>query len=224
MKILVTGANGLLGHHVVMQLLRQQHSVSIIVREKTNIHFDLNKVKVTVGNFYDFENLKEAAQDCEAIIHIAALTSTNLLRYSDYEKINVAGSNNVINVANTLNINRLIYVSSSNTISFFNYTSDFQENLTIRYPFSSSYYARSKVEAEQLFLNLSAQPQKQVVIINPTFMIGAWDVKPSSGKLMLMGYKKPFLFIPPGGKNFVAASYVASVICKSLSMCKNGYI
>jgi len=37
-----------------------------------------------------------------------------------------------------------------------------------------------------------------------------------------MGYKKPLLFIPSGGKNFVAVSYVASVICELLSMNMNG--
>ena len=222
MKILVTGANGLLGHHVVMELLNQQHSVSIIIRNITNIYFDLDKVNVTVGNFYDYDKLMEAAQGCEAIIHIAALTSTHLLHYSDYEKINVEGSKTIINVANKLNINKVVYVSTSNTIGYRNEGSTVQENMLIQFPFSKSFYARSKVEAEKLFMELSEQANKQVIIINPTFIIGAWDVKPSSGKLILMGYKKPILFIPAGGKNFVAASYVASVICKSIAMNLNG--
>lgn len=218
MKILVTGANGLLGHHVVMELLRQQHSVSIIVRNLSNIYFDLKMVNVTVGNFCNLDDLMKAAQGCEAIIHIAALTSTHLLHYSDYEIINVEGSKTIINVANKLNINRLIYVSTSNTVGYNNDGISVQEKMPIQFPFSKSFYARSKVEAEKLFMELSEQANKQVIIINPTFMIGAWDVKPSSGKLMLMGYKKPILFIPSGGKNFVAASYVASVISKSLDM------
>lgn len=218
MKILVTGANGLLGHHVVMELLRQQHSVSIIVRHLSNIYFDLKLVDVTIGIFFDFDDLMKAAQGCEAIIHIAALTSTHLLHYSDFGKINIEGSKNIINVANTLNINKIVYVSSSNTVGYNNDGLSDQENMPIQYPFSKSFYARSKVEAEKLFMELSEQANKQVIIINPTFMIGKWDVKPSSGKLMLMGYKKPILFIPSGGKNFVAASYVASVICNTLTM------
>ncbi|HBG58765.1 MAG TPA: NmrA family transcriptional regulator, partial [Porphyromonadaceae bacterium] len=44
MQILVTGANGLLGHHVVMQLLDRGHQVKIIVRSTDKIHFDLNRV------------------------------------------------------------------------------------------------------------------------------------------------------------------------------------
>lgn len=222
MKVLVTGANGLLGHHVVMELLKKQHSVSIIVREISNIYFDLNKVNITLGNFYDYENLMQAAQGCEAIIHIAALTSTDLLYYSDFEKINVEGSRNVIEVAIYLNINKIIYISTSNTVGYNNDGSTNQEEMPIQFPFSKSFYARSKVEAEQLFIEFSEQVNKQVIVINPTFMIGAWDVKPSSGKLMLMGYRKPLLFIPSGGKNFVAARYVASIICESLNTNLNG--
>lgn len=222
MKILVTGANGLLGHHVVIELLNQHHSVSIIVRNKSKIYFDLNNVNVTVGNFFDYTDLMKAAQGCEVIIHIAALTSTHLLDYSDYEKLNVEGSKIIINVANQLNINKVVYVSTSNTVGYINHGLYAQENLPIQFPFSKSYYAQSKVEAEKLFMKLSEQANKQVIIINPTFMIGPWDVKPSSGKLMLMGYKKPLLFIPSGGKNFVAASYVALVICSALSLNLNG--
>ena len=222
MKILVTGANGLLGHHVVIELLNQNHSVSIIVRNKSKIYFDLNNVNVTVGNFFDYTDLMHASHVCEVIIHIAALTSTHLLDYSDYEKINVEGSKTIINVAHQLNINKVVYVSTSNTVGYNNHGLYAQENLPIQFPFSKSYYAQSKVESEKLFMKLSEQANKQVIIINPTFMIGPWDVKPSSGKLMLMGYKKPLLFIPSGGKNFVAASYVASIICSALSLNLNG--
>ena len=84
MKVLVTGANGLLGHWVVFELLRRNHQVSIIVRSKQNIHFDLNAVEVHTGNFTDYQQLKSASEACDAIIHIAAITATNLLHYQDY--------------------------------------------------------------------------------------------------------------------------------------------
>ncbi len=61
-----------------------------------------------------------------------------------------------------------------------------------------------------------------MIIINPSFMIGAYDTKPSSGKLMLMGYKKPIMFTPKGGKNFVAVADVATAICNALTQGENG--
>jgi nucleoside-diphosphate-sugar epimerase len=53
-------------------------------------------------------------------------------------------------------------------------------------------------------------------------MIGAYDVKPSSGKLLIMGYKKPLMFVPKGGKNFVAVSDVTVAICNALTAGNNG--
>ena len=222
MNVLVTGANGLLGHNVVIELLKQQHSVRIIVRNTKNIYFDLNSVDVFEGSFNDYECLKQAAQGCEAIIHIAAVTATNLLHYDDYRKINVEGSAQVIKVADELKINRIVYVSSANTIGFGNEQQFADECFKIEFPFTESFYAQSKVAAEQLFTEASKKQDKHIVIINPTFMIGAFDPKPSSGKLMLMGYKKRVMFIPKGGKNFVAVSDAALAVCNALTQGRNG--
>ena len=222
MKVLVTGANGLLGHNVVFELLKQQYSVRILVRSTQNIHFDLEKIEAFEGNFTDYKTLKQAASGCGAIIHIAAVTVTNLLHYEDYRKINVDGSALLIKVANELNINRLVYVSTANTIGFGTERKLADESFNIEFPFSESFYAQSKVASEQLFIEASDKPNKHIVIINPTFMIGAFDTKPSSGKLILMGYKKRLMFAPKGGKNFVAVEAVAVSICNALVGGQNG--
>ncbi|MDD3079877.1 MAG: NAD-dependent epimerase/dehydratase family protein [Paludibacter sp.] len=222
MKVLVTGANGLLGHHVVMELIEQGRSVKIIVRSKENIHFDLNRVETVIGNFIDYETLKFAAQDCDAIIHIGAVTATNLLYYEDYRHVNTSGSATVIQVANDCRINSIVFISTANTIGFGTKYCLSDENSPIQFPFSKSFYARSKAEAEKLFTEASKNSGKHIIIINPTFMIGDYDVKPSSGKLMLMSYKKKFIFVPSGGKDFVSVKAVATAVCNALEGGRNG--
>lgn len=222
MNILVTGANGLLGHHVVMELLQRKHTVKIIVRSNNNIFLDRTSVSTFIGNFYDYEQLTNAAQGCDAIIHIAAVTSTDLLYYSDYSKINVEGTAQIVKVADELNINTLVFVSTANTVGFGSEQAFADECLNIEFPFSKSYYAQSKLVAEQLVIEASNKPNRHFVIINPSFMIGAYDVKPSSGKLLIMGYKKAVMLVPKGGKNFVAVQDVAVSICNALVDGKNG--
>jgi dihydroflavonol-4-reductase len=222
MKCLVTGANGLLGHHVVIELLRRNHSVRIIVRSTKSIYFDLKSIEVFIGQFTDYENLKQAADRCDAIIHIAAVTRTDLLLYEDYQQINVIGANQIVQVANELNIKNIVFVSSSNTIGYGKLNQLADETFPVEFPFSQSYYTRSKVEAEEIFFEASKQTDMHVIIINPTFMIGAFDTKPSSGKLMLMGYKKRIMFIPKGGKNFVPVSDVSATVCNALTQGRNG--
>lgn len=222
MKILVTGANGLLGHHVVMQLLDRGEEVRIIVRSRKNIYFDISKVEVYEGNFALSHQLSEAAQGCDAIIHIAAVTATDLLSYNEYHKVNVIGSKVVTEVAKAEGIHKVVFVSTANTVGYGKKDNYSNENETIQYPFTRSYYARSKVEAEKLFVDLANSPQMHVVIINPAFMIGSFDTKPSSGKLMLMANRRNFMLVPRGGKNFVAVTDVAVAVCNALTLGRNG--
>jgi len=222
MNVLVTGANGLLGHHVVMELLKRQHTVHIIVRSTKNICFDLQCVKLFEGDFTDHSTLTRAARGCNAIIHMAAVTDTRFLKYEDYRMINVDGVLTVLKIVNELNINTLVYISSSNTIGYGNEQQLADERFSIEYPFTESFYAQSKSKAERLVLEASAKPHRHFVIIHPSFMIGAFDTKPSSGKLLLMGYRRSVMFVPKGGKNFVAASAVATAVCNALTMGRNG--
>ena len=222
MKILVTGANGLLGHHVVMELLERHEQVSIIVRSMENIYFDLQQVHVFTGDFIDYETLKKAAFGCDAVIHSAAVTATNLLHYSDYEKVNVSGSANVLRVCNELGINRVVFISSSNTIGYGTSENQANERSPIQFPFTASFYAQSKLAAEKPFLDAARPPGKHIIIINSCFLIGGFDTKNSSGRLVKMGYRKPLLFVPKGGKNFVPASTVAQAACNALMMGNNG--
>ena len=222
MNVLVTGANGLLGHHVVMELLNRQHTVHILVRSKQQIYFDISTTKVFEGNFSDYMCLSRAAQGCDAIIHIAAVTATDLLKLEDYQAINVTGVATVIHVANELGITRMVYISSANTVGFGNEQQAGDERLTIQYPFTESFYAQSKAEAEHLMVEASRKAGQHIVIINPAFMLGAYDTKPSSGKLILMGYKQSVMFTPKGGKNFVPVHDVAIAVCNALILGRNG--
>jgi nucleoside-diphosphate-sugar epimerase len=222
MNVLVTGSNGFLGHHVVMELLKRQHHANLIVRNKQKISFDLGSVTLFEGNFTDYTDLRQAASGCDAIIHIAADTATNLLHLEDYQTINVTGTAQVIQVAKELNIRNIVYISSSNTVGYGAEQLPGDERLAIQYPFTTSFYAQSKAESEELMKEASKEPGQHVVIINPSFMIGSNDSKPGSGKLILMGYKRRLMFTPKGGKNFVPVSNVAVVACNAITMGRNG--
>jgi len=220
MKILVTGANGLLGHHVVMELINRGHEIRIIVRSTQKIDFELSWVEVVTGNFTDKETIYQAAKNCDAIIHIAATTDTDLLNYREYQLINVDATKQLIDVATALSIRNMVFVSTANTIGYGNKKNPADERSPIQHPFIKSDYAKSKLEAEMLFADYAKN--NHAIIINPTFMLGSHDTKPNSGKLVIMGYKKRFLFLPDGGKNFIHVKDVAVACCNALTMGKSG--
>jgi dihydroflavonol-4-reductase len=53
-------------------------------------------------------------------------------------------------------------------------------------------------------------------------MLGPYDSKPSSGKIIMMGLNKKILFCPPGGKSFVDVRDAATAVCNAIKMGKNG--
>ncbi|WP_435522940.1 NAD-dependent epimerase/dehydratase family protein [Chryseobacterium indoltheticum] len=129
---------------------------------------------------------------------MAAETNQNLLRLSDYSKLNVDVTIHLFSLCKKAGIKKFVFVSSANTMGYGSETDLGNENLPMKAPFTKSFYAQSKWEAEQFLLNNSNGIK--TIILNPTFMLGKYDSKPSSGKIILMGWKKKIVFYPPGGK------------------------
>lgn len=207
--IFLTGLNGLLGTNICHELLDSNFKVIGLLRNKKKyfgkIHSNL---KIIEGDLFDDFKIQFEKIDC--IIHTAAITDQNILNYNTYKKINCSASLHLIKCAIESEVKQFIFVSSANTIQN-NYCSK-----TDAYSFiSKSFYAKSKKEAENDLLQY--KDKINITIINPTFMIGAYDSKPSSGKIILMGWKKKIVFYPPGGKNFIHVQDVSTQIVKLIN-------
>ncbi len=220
-KIFVTGANGLLATNVIVALLEKGYLIRGLLRNlkkyKGPKHDNLELV---TGDITDRQRIKEVLSGCDSVIHIAALTSHEINHYTPYENINVNATEVLIQESIKRNIRKFIYVSSANTFGFGTYEKPGTEESPIRPPFSSSFYAISKLKAQEKVL--SQQEKIHVCIVNPTFLIGPYDGKPGSGRIILMGYNKRIIFCPPGGKNFVNATDAARGVVDALEKGKNG--
>jgi dihydroflavonol-4-reductase len=166
-----------------------------------------------------FHDLSGPMQQADIVIHAAAETKQGLLHQSDYNNINFKGTNLLYLTAKQFHVRKFIFISSSNTIGYGSLNKPGTESQPIKWPFAKSYYAKSKLEAENYLLQDNTN--MDVIIINPTFMLGAWDSKPSSGKIIRMGWNKHLVFCPPGGKNFVHVQDVVQAIVQSLHHGKN---
>ncbi|MCV9928564.1 NAD-dependent epimerase/dehydratase family protein [Flavobacterium sp. LS1R49] len=218
-KVFVTGINGLLGANLIESLLSNGFFVKGLIRDKAKFkgknHANL---QIHQGNL--FNDLTPLLSDIDFVIHIAAETSQDLIQYTDYQKINYNATVQLFNAAVYCNVKKFVFVSTANTLGYGSLNDLGNEQKEIKLPFTNSFYAKSKLEAEEYLLQ--NKDKIEVLIINPTFMIGAYDSKPSSGKIILMGWKKKIIFYPAGGKNFVHVKDVSSGIIKSLEKGKNG--
>lgn len=215
-KVFVTGITGLLGANVVIKLLENGYFVIALVRKKSNYLGEKNKsLKLIEGDL--FSDFSEYLKDVNFIIHIAAETKQNLLNYEDYRKVNYEAVVHLL--SQSVNAEKFLFVSTANTLGFGSLDDLGTENDQWKYPFNESFYAKSKLEAENFLLENN---KAKVIIVNPTFMIGAHDNKPSSGKIIFWIWKKKLVFYPKGGKNFVNAEDAAKGICKALEKGKSG--
>ncbi|MFO7851037.1 MAG: NAD-dependent epimerase/dehydratase family protein [Bacteroidota bacterium] len=223
MKVLVTGANGLLGANIVRQLLKRGIQVRAMVRASAKL-LSLKgcEPEYFFGNITSAEDVNLAAADCDYIIHTAAITDPTLISLDNYLEVNVDGTQNVIDASLNNNIKRLVYISSTNSIGYGTKDNPGTENIPVMEPYTDSFYAVSKHRAEEKVIEAIDKRDLDAVILNPSFMIGPYDSKPSSGKMLLIGYMDKFVFIPGGGRNFVPVEDVATAACNALAKGKTG--
>lgn len=218
-KVCVTGATGLLGTNVIIKLLQNGYSVTALVRKKSSwLGKENENLKLVEADLSSDISAQLTNIDC--IIHIAAETRQNLINYDEYRKVNYETVMNLFTHAELMGVKKFLFVSTANTLGFGNTAFWGSEKAPQIYPFTHSFYAQSKLAAEDYLLK--NRKNTDVIIVNPTFMIGAHDSKPSSGKIIFWIWKKKLVFYPKGGKNFVHVEDAANGILKAIENGRTG--
>ena len=199
MKAFVTGASGFTGSHLVKALARQGDSVVGLVRHSSNLSrlADTN-VQLVYGDITDREALKTAMTGVDVIFHIAALVDLGLVNEAEMERVNVAGTQAVLEMARAISNQppKMVYCS---TIGVFGHTQGqtvdetFQRTQT---DFSSA-YDRTKHQAQQLVDQAAAQGLS-VVSVLPSGILGPDD--PHFGPVIQLFLSGRLMFWPGGDR------------------------
>ena len=222
MKIFITGGDGLLGSNLVRELLDSGHELRVLVQpdRKVNTLNGLNLEKVT-GDLLDYKSLKSAAGQVDAIFHLAASTSLWPSKCKIAKCVNIEGTKNILRLAKDLGVNKLVYVGTANTFSFGTKKNPGKENTAYTGRKYGLGYMDSKWEAHQLVME-AVEDEVPAVVVNPTFMIGAYDSVPNSGAMILAVYEQKIPGYAPGGRNYICAKDAAKGISSALEKGKIG--
>lgn len=218
MEILVTGPDGVLGSNLVRELLRRNYNVSVLL-EPGKDPITLQGLPITrhYGNILDPQALVQAFKNKDIVFHCAASTSVWPARSEIVNRVNIEGTQNVIDAVLKNKIQRMIYVGTANS---FSYTSDKENPGTEGTPYASWHYGLdymdSKYKAQELILQNVKENGLPALVVNPTFMIGPYDSRPSSGALILALYKGKVPGYTNGGKNYVAVKDVAFAMANAI--------
>jgi nucleoside-diphosphate-sugar epimerase len=114
MKVLVTGATGFIGRHLVERLIAAGEPVKAFVRPAANAAWlDALGVEVVRGDIGDADAVERAADMCKIVFHLAAKTeSLGLLSRHEVQVANIQGAENVTRAALRAGVERLVFCSS----------------------------------------------------------------------------------------------------------------
>ena len=190
-KIIVTGATGLVGSHLliklalenqtVIALYRTEASKKIVIRlfnhyKKAAFYKNIEWVKADV---LDLESLNNAFKNVKEVYHTAALVSFEKKDSQKLERVNVLGTKNVLDAMLLNQVNNIMLVSSVASIRNRNNEGYFCENGTLEGDRGWNPYSKSKFDAENLVVSYNSKGIKSI-IINPGVILGPGDITKSS--------------------------------------------
>jgi len=173
-KILVTGADGFIGSHLVEQLVLQGHDVRAFVFYNSFNSWGwldscapdvVGQFDVFSGDIRDPHGVRTAMQDCDVVLHLAALIGIPYSYHSPdtYVDTNIKGTLNVLQAARDLEVDQVIHTSTSEV-----YGSAQFVPITELHPLEGqSPYSASKIGADQMALAFHRSFGTPVTVIRP---------------------------------------------------------
>jgi dihydroflavonol-4-reductase len=221
MKAFVTGGTGFVGANLIRLLLRQGYEVRALVRNPSFLdNLQSLEIEIVTGDL-NSSDLSSLMSGCQVLFHVAAQYS---LWQSDRDLLyrsNVLGTRNILACARQAGIERTVYTSSVAAIGV---KLDSIANETYQSPVDKLVgdYKKSKYYAEQEAVK-AIQLGQDIVIVNPSTPIGAFDLKPTpTGEIIVRFLQRKMPFYVDTGLNLIDVQDVAQGHILALTRGKTG--
>jgi nucleoside-diphosphate-sugar epimerase len=211
MRLLVTGATGFIGGHLVRHLVSQGHHVRALARpvSKSADLVDAG-VEVVMADITEPDSVRVAMEDVEIVYHLAAVRQSWGAPESIYLKVNVEGTHNLLQAAAEVGVQRFIHCSS---VGVARHRGNLQadEVLPFSEPTSQVLYHRSKAQAEKLVLDSAERGRVPAMIVRPVITYGPEDESGMVTRLAMLLARGWFLPIG-NGLNHIDLVYIDDLI------------
>ncbi len=215
MKVLITGATGLLGGHLLHELQQRGEQIRALVLPGENAEKLLTQgVEVVRGDVTDASTLAPAVKDIEVIIHLAGMMGV-WRPIADYRLVNVTGSKNLYRAAEEAGVRRFVH-TSSHTVYGLGHGRFMTEQERLQ-P-DPDPYSISKAEGDHLIRRLMRKSPTETIIIRPGTFFGPGDrlhfgrmaerIKQGKGVIIGQGDNAlPFCYVTDVVQGFLLAAY-----------------
>jgi len=221
MVVAVTGANGHLGNNLCRILLQRGFRVRALIHKNDNALSGLNLVKVE-GSLFDKNSLEKLVKNVDFVIHTAAIISIGNKNKNKVFRVNVDGTQKLVEVCKKYPPKRFIYFSSIQALDLTVSGGVADEHIPLALN-SRSDYNRSKAKAEKIVLEAIKNSFFEGIILNPVSIVGPNDFEPSPmGKMIVNVAQGRLPFIVKGGYYWVDVRDVANAAINAFTQGKNG--
>lgn len=199
--ILVTGATGLVGSHLVAQLVKEGKKVRALYRSAIPAIEAADRVDWVKGDILDVESLEAAMVDVQQVYHCAAVVSFNPRKKKILHQTNIEGTANVVNACLDAGVQKLLFVSSVAALGRIRENGPIDESMNWTEESSNSEYGKSKYMAEiEVWRGIGEG--LNAVIVNPVIILGAGDWNNGSSGIFKSAYDA-FSWYTEGVSGFV---------------------
>jgi len=231
-KVLVTGAGGFIGSHLVELLVKEGFEVRAFVHYNSNSNWYnlekvsqevLDQVEIIAGDVADAFAVDKAVAGCDLVFHLAALIGIpfSYLAPAAYVATNVSGTLNVLEACRRHGVERMLQTSTSETYGTAQYVPiDEKHPLVGQSPYSASKIAADKM-AESFWLSFETPvtivrpfntygPRQSMRAVIPTIIVQAL----TKGELTLgsLDPVRDLTFVKDTARGFLAAARSAQVV------------
>ena len=210
MRVAVTGAAGHLGGAVVRQLVAAGAEVRVLVHHDRRALEGL-PVELHEGDLREPGVLAPLVAGCDRVLHLAAVIPLDPGDEPLMQSVNVEGVRRVVEACHTAGVARLVHVSSIHAFSALPRGEAVDETRGPAEP-NAPAYDRSKAAGEAVIREAVAAGL-DVVIVNPTAIVGPYDFRPSRmGEVLLDLYHRRLPGLVAGGFDWVDVRDVAASV------------
>jgi nucleoside-diphosphate-sugar epimerase len=199
--ILVTGATGLVGSHLIKALVAQGKSVRALYRSDIPSTLEGLTIHWFKADILDIVALEEAMVGISQVYHCAAIVSFTAKNKRELHHTNIEGTANIVNACLNTGIQKLLFVSSVAALGRIREDQAINETMNWTEETSNSEYGKSKYLAEMEVWRGMGEGL-DVVVVNPVIILGASDWSKGSTAIFKSAYDE-FPWYTEGTSGFV---------------------
>jgi len=213
--VLITGATGFLGRHLVHQLKETGQPLRLLCRTACQVE----GAEIIPGDITNPQDVASAVQGAAEVYHLAGMVSREPKDNWRLYQTHVEGTRNICEAALRHRPDKLVVVSSSGTIAVSPEPTVHDETSGYKHDVVGEWaYYLSKIYAEKLALGYNLP----LVVVNPALLLGPGDDRNSSTRDVALFLRGELLAIPNGGMSFVDARDVAAGLIAAMRQGRPG--